>query len=75
MLFVGGTLPSTCSTPPPPFDDAVRSNDPTLAFGGHLHGASNIFASHTKQSKIIHHVSLTKNYHHDSVRWVNNYMF
>ncbi|XP_044020834.1 phosphatidylinositol 4-phosphate 5-kinase type-1 alpha-like isoform X17 [Aphidius gifuensis] len=63
----GGTLPSTCSTPPPPFDDAVRSNDPTLAFGGHLHGASSILTSHIKQSKIIHHVSLTKNYHHDSV--------
>ncbi|XP_011497151.1 PREDICTED: probable phosphatidylinositol phosphate kinase DDB_G0267588 [Ceratosolen solmsi marchali] len=29
----GGTLPSTCSTPPPPFDDAVRSNDQTLATG------------------------------------------
>ncbi|KYN29519.1 hypothetical protein ALC57_01069, partial [Trachymyrmex cornetzi] len=69
-LFVGGTLPSTCSTPPPPFDDAVRSNDQTLASGGHLQqgGAtpiltSNLFSTHSKQNKVVHHVTLTKTYH------------
>ncbi|TGZ53590.1 hypothetical protein DBV15_05156 [Temnothorax longispinosus] len=69
-LFVGGTLPSTCSTPPPPFDDAVRSNDQTLASGGHLQqgGATTILASslssaHSKQNKVVHHVTLTKTYH------------
>ncbi|XP_071554060.1 phosphatidylinositol 4-phosphate 5-kinase type-1 alpha isoform X9 [Temnothorax nylanderi] len=69
----GGTLPSTCSTPPPPFDDAVRSNDQTLASGGHLQqgGATTILASslssaHSKQNKVVHHVTLTKTYH-DSV--------
>ncbi|XP_071653790.1 phosphatidylinositol 4-phosphate 5-kinase type-1 alpha isoform X9 [Temnothorax longispinosus] len=66
----GGTLPSTCSTPPPPFDDAVRSNDQTLASGGHLQqgGATTILASslssaHSKQNKVVHHVTLTKTYH------------
>ncbi|XP_067211263.1 phosphatidylinositol 4-phosphate 5-kinase type-1 alpha isoform X11 [Linepithema humile] len=65
----GGTLPSTCSTPPPPFDDAVRSNDQTLASGGHLqHGGASILASslssaHSKQNKVVHHVTLTKTYH------------
>ncbi|XP_018354849.1 PREDICTED: phosphatidylinositol 4-phosphate 5-kinase type-1 beta-like isoform X2 [Trachymyrmex septentrionalis] len=66
----GGTLPSTCSTPPPPFDDAVRSNDQTLASGGHLQqgGAtpiltSNLFSTHSKQNKVVHHVTLTKTYH------------
>ncbi|XP_077262800.1 phosphatidylinositol 4-phosphate 5-kinase 59B isoform X8 [Temnothorax americanus] len=66
----GGTLPSTCSTPPPPFDDAVRSNDQTLASGGHLQqgGATTILASslssaHFKQNKVVHHVTLTKTYH------------
>ncbi|XP_011632228.1 phosphatidylinositol 4-phosphate 5-kinase type-1 alpha isoform X12 [Pogonomyrmex barbatus] len=70
----GGTLPSTCSTPPPPFDDAVRSNDQTLASGGHLQqgGATTILASslgsaHFKQNKVVHHVTLTKTYH-DTVR-------
>ncbi|XP_014468179.1 PREDICTED: phosphatidylinositol 4-phosphate 5-kinase type-1 alpha-like isoform X10 [Dinoponera quadriceps] len=70
----GGTLPSTCSTPPPPFDDAVRSNDQTLASGGHLQqgGATTILASsltsaHSKQNKVVHHVTLTKAYHHDTV--------
>ncbi|XP_024891115.1 phosphatidylinositol 4-phosphate 5-kinase type-1 alpha isoform X9 [Temnothorax curvispinosus] len=70
----GGTLPSTCSTPPPPFDDAVRSNDQTLASGGHLQqgGATTILASslssaHSKQNKVVHHVTLTKTYH-DTVR-------
>ncbi|XP_026674645.1 phosphatidylinositol 4-phosphate 5-kinase type-1 gamma isoform X4 [Ceratina calcarata] len=65
----GGTLPSTCSTPPPPFDDAVRSNDQTLASGGQLQqGATTILTSslssaHTKQNKVVHHVTLTKTYH------------
>ncbi|EFN84793.1 Phosphatidylinositol-4-phosphate 5-kinase type-1 alpha [Harpegnathos saltator] len=66
----GGTLPSTCSTPPPPFDDAVRSNDQTLASGGHLQqsGAANVLASslasaHSKQNKVVHHVTVTKMYH------------
>ncbi|XP_046471139.1 phosphatidylinositol 4-phosphate 5-kinase type-1 gamma isoform X3 [Neodiprion pinetum] len=66
----GGTLPSTCSTPPPPFDDAVTSNDATLASGGHHshHGTTTILtsslsSSHTKQNKIVHHVTLTKTYH------------
>ncbi|XP_025163887.1 phosphatidylinositol 4-phosphate 5-kinase type-1 alpha isoform X7 [Harpegnathos saltator] len=70
----GGTLPSTCSTPPPPFDDAVRSNDQTLASGGHLQqsGAANVLASslasaHSKQNKVVHHVTVTKMYH-DTVR-------
>ncbi|XP_012060462.1 PREDICTED: phosphatidylinositol 4-phosphate 5-kinase type-1 alpha [Atta cephalotes] len=70
----GGTLPSTCSTPPPPFDDAVHSNDQTLASGGHLQqsGAtpiltSNLFSTHSKQNKVVHHVTLTKTYH-DTVR-------
>ncbi|KAG5308295.1 PI51A kinase, partial [Acromyrmex insinuator] len=66
----GGTLPSTCSTPPPPFDDAVRSNDQTLASGGHLQQGSatpiltsNLFSTHSKQNKVVHHVTLTKTYH------------
>ncbi|XP_026829285.1 phosphatidylinositol 4-phosphate 5-kinase type-1 alpha isoform X12 [Ooceraea biroi] len=66
----GGTLPSTCSTPPPPFDDAVRSNDQTLASGGHLHQsgpttilASSLSSTHSKQNKVVHHVTLTKTYH------------
>ncbi|XP_072753041.1 phosphatidylinositol 4-phosphate 5-kinase type-1 sktl isoform X2 [Anoplolepis gracilipes] len=65
----GGTLPSTCSTPPPPFDDAVRSNDQTLASGGHLQQggatilASNLSSAHSKQNKVVHHVTLTKTYH------------
>ncbi|XP_032684819.1 phosphatidylinositol 4-phosphate 5-kinase type-1 alpha isoform X14 [Odontomachus brunneus] len=70
----GGTLPSTCSTPPPPFDDAVRSNDQTLASGGHLqHGgaaailASSLTSAHSKQNRVVHHVTLTKTYH-DTVR-------
>ncbi|XP_018403667.1 PREDICTED: phosphatidylinositol 4-phosphate 5-kinase type-1 alpha-like isoform X5 [Cyphomyrmex costatus] len=70
----GGTLPSTCSTPPPPFDDAVRSNDQTLASGGHLQQGSatpiltsNLFSTHSKQNKVVHHVTLTKTYH-DTVR-------
>ncbi|XP_066581109.1 phosphatidylinositol 4-phosphate 5-kinase type-1 alpha-like isoform X11 [Prorops nasuta] len=70
----GGTLPSTCSTPPPPFDDAVRSNDQTLASGGHLQqtGTPTILTSsmaspHSKQNKVVHHVTLTKPYHHDAV--------
>ncbi|XP_029167020.1 phosphatidylinositol 4-phosphate 5-kinase type-1 alpha-like isoform X3 [Nylanderia fulva] len=68
----GGTLPSTCSTPPPPFDDAVRSNDQTLASGGHLQQgatilASNLSSAHSKQNKVVHHVTLTKTYH-DTVR-------
>ncbi|KAG7201623.1 hypothetical protein KM043_004362 [Ampulex compressa] len=65
-----GTLPSTCSTPPPPFDDAVRSNDQTLASGGHLQqGAaptiltSSLSSAHHKQNKVVHHVTLTKTYH------------
>ncbi|XP_020286574.1 phosphatidylinositol 4-phosphate 5-kinase type-1 alpha-like isoform X6 [Pseudomyrmex gracilis] len=64
----GGTLPSTCSTPPPPFDDAVRSNDQTLASGGHLQQPGTILSSsgHAKQNKVVHHVTLTKTYH-DSV--------
>ncbi|KAK0159247.1 hypothetical protein PV328_010149 [Microctonus aethiopoides] len=66
----GGTLPSTCSTPPPAFDDAVRSNDQTLASGGHLQITtntltSNIGSNYIKSSK-VHHVTLTKTYH-DSV--------
>ncbi|XP_076476396.1 phosphatidylinositol 4-phosphate 5-kinase 59B isoform X8 [Bombus vancouverensis nearcticus] len=66
----GGTLPSTCSTPPPPFDDAVRSNDQTLASGGQLQqGApttiltSSLSSAHSKQNKVVHHVTLTKTYH------------
>lgn len=65
----GGTLPSTCSTPPPPFDDAVRSNDQTLASGGQLQqGATTILTSslssaQSKQNKVVHHVTLTKTYH------------
>ncbi|KAK2580656.1 hypothetical protein KPH14_007761 [Odynerus spinipes] len=66
----GGTLPSTCSTPPPPFDDAVRSNDQTLASGGHLQQAvtttiltSSLSSAHSKQNKVVHHVTLTKTYH------------
>ncbi|XP_043791098.1 phosphatidylinositol 4-phosphate 5-kinase type-1 beta-like isoform X11 [Apis laboriosa] len=66
----GGTLPSTCSTPPPPFDDAVRSNDQTLASGGQLqHGApttmlaSSLSTAQSKQNKVVHHVTLTKTYH------------
>ncbi|XP_076391327.1 phosphatidylinositol 4-phosphate 5-kinase 59B isoform X13 [Megachile rotundata] len=66
----GGTLPSTCSTPPPPFDDAVRSNDQTLASGGQLqHGAtttiltSSLSSAQSKQNKVVHHVTLTKTYH------------
>ncbi|XP_033209414.1 phosphatidylinositol 4-phosphate 5-kinase type-1 alpha-like isoform X8 [Belonocnema kinseyi] len=70
----GGTLPSTCSTPPPPFDDAVHSNDQTLASGGHLHhvqectpGASiltsSLSSSHSRQNKVVHHVTLSKTYH------------
>lgn len=76
-LFVGGTLPSTCSTPPPPFDDAVRSNDQTLASGGQLQQgapttmlASSLSTAQSKQNKVVHHVTLTKTYH-DAVRWVN----
>ncbi|XP_011056425.1 PREDICTED: uncharacterized protein LOC105147238 [Acromyrmex echinatior] len=68
--FTCGTLPSTCSTPPPPFDDAVRSNDQTLASGGHLQQGSatpiltsNLFSTHSKQNKVVHHVTLTKTYH------------
>ncbi|XP_076245921.1 phosphatidylinositol 4-phosphate 5-kinase 59B isoform X13 [Calliopsis andreniformis] len=56
----GGTFPSTCSTPPPPFDDAVRSNDQTLASGGHLQqGAtttilmSNLSSAHSKHNKVV----------------------
>ncbi|XP_012525828.2 phosphatidylinositol 4-phosphate 5-kinase type-1 alpha isoform X13 [Monomorium pharaonis] len=70
----GGTLPSTCSTPPPPFDDAVRSNDQTLASGGHLQQgagttilASSLASAHPKPNKVVHHVTLTKTYH-DTVR-------
>ncbi|XP_076548914.1 phosphatidylinositol 4-phosphate 5-kinase 59B isoform X9 [Osmia lignaria lignaria] len=66
----GGTLPSTCSTPPPPFDDAVRSNDQTLASGGHpQHGAtatvltSSLSTPQSKQNRVPHHVTLTKTYH------------
>ncbi|CAK9800165.1 Phosphatidylinositol 4-phosphate 5-kinase type-1 alpha [Anthophora plagiata] len=66
----GGTLPSTCSTPPPPFDDAVRSNDQTLASGGQLQqGApttiltSSLSSAQSKQNKVVHHVTLTKTYH------------
>ncbi|XP_034946774.1 phosphatidylinositol 4-phosphate 5-kinase type-1 alpha isoform X6 [Chelonus insularis] len=62
----GGTLPSTCSTPPPPFDDAVRSNDQTLASGVHFQNtttsASNSSSSYVKQSK-AYQISLTKTYH------------
>ncbi|KAL6427211.1 hypothetical protein ACFW04_008669 [Cataglyphis niger] len=69
----GGTLPSTCSTPPPPFDDAVRSNDQTLASGGHLQQggatiiASSVSTAQSKHNKVVHHVTLTKTYH-DTVR-------
>ncbi|EFN72214.1 hypothetical protein EAG_15224 [Camponotus floridanus] len=69
MSYRRGTLPSTCSTPPPPFDDAVRSNDQTLASGGHLQQggatilASSLSSAHTKQNKVVHHVTLTKTYH------------
>ncbi|XP_063977406.1 phosphatidylinositol 4-phosphate 5-kinase type-1 alpha-like isoform X18 [Diachasmimorpha longicaudata] len=59
----GGTLPSTCSTPPPPFDDAVRSNDQTLASGGHLQTT----VTHSKQNKTVHHVTLSTKTYHDSV--------
>ncbi|XP_017799378.1 PREDICTED: phosphatidylinositol 4-phosphate 5-kinase type-1 alpha-like isoform X2 [Habropoda laboriosa] len=66
----GGTLPSTCSTPPPPFDDAVRSNDQTLASGGQLQqGApttiltSSLSSAQSKHNKVVHHVTLTKTYH------------
>ncbi|XP_061941641.1 phosphatidylinositol 4-phosphate 5-kinase type-1 alpha isoform X17 [Apis cerana] len=66
----GGTLPSTCSTPPPPFDDAVRSNDQTLASGGQLQQgapttmlASSLSTAQSKQNKVVHHVTLTKTYH------------
>ncbi|XP_048506256.1 phosphatidylinositol 4-phosphate 5-kinase type-1 alpha-like isoform X7 [Athalia rosae] len=66
----GGTLSSTCSTPPPPFDDAVTSNDTTLASGGHHihHGTTTILTSslsstHSRQNKVVHHVTLTKTYH------------
>ncbi|KAK1127478.1 hypothetical protein K0M31_004014 [Melipona bicolor] len=66
----GGTLPSTCSTPPPPFDDAVRSNDQTLASGGQLQQcapttilASSLSSAQSKQNKVVHHVTLTKTYH------------
>ncbi|XP_043503776.1 phosphatidylinositol 4-phosphate 5-kinase type-1 alpha-like isoform X11 [Polistes fuscatus] len=69
----GGTLPSTCSTPPPPFDDAVRSNDQTLASGGHLQQAvttsiltSSLSSAHSKHNKVVHHVTLTKS-NHDAV--------
>ncbi|XP_015610213.1 phosphatidylinositol 4-phosphate 5-kinase type-1 alpha isoform X10 [Cephus cinctus] len=69
----GGTLPSTCSTPPPPFDDAVRSNDQTLASGGHHphQGAtpiltSSLSSSHSKQNRVVHHVTLAK-VNHDTV--------
>ncbi|XP_043283770.1 phosphatidylinositol 4-phosphate 5-kinase type-1 alpha-like isoform X16 [Venturia canescens] len=64
----GGTLPSTCSTPPPPFDDAVRSNDQTLATGGgHHQGTTSILSTgQSKHNRVVHHVTLTKNYH-DSV--------
>ncbi|XP_014236796.1 phosphatidylinositol 4-phosphate 5-kinase type-1 alpha-like isoform X9 [Trichogramma pretiosum] len=74
----GGTLPSTCSTPPPPFDDAVRSNDQTLASGGHYphhqhHGptspsilTSSLAGSHVGRNKVVHHVTMAKTYH-DSV--------
>ncbi|KOC68367.1 Phosphatidylinositol 4-phosphate 5-kinase type-1 alpha [Habropoda laboriosa] len=65
-----GTLPSTCSTPPPPFDDAVRSNDQTLASGGQLQqGApttiltSSLSSAQSKHNKVVHHVTLTKTYH------------
>ncbi|KAI4478776.1 hypothetical protein M0804_011522 [Polistes exclamans] len=68
-----GTLPSTCSTPPPPFDDAVRSNDQTLASGGHLQQAvttsiltSSLSSAHSKHNKVVHHVTLTKS-NHDAV--------
>ncbi|XP_076178268.1 phosphatidylinositol 4-phosphate 5-kinase 59B isoform X14 [Ptiloglossa arizonensis] len=66
----GGTLPSTCSTPPPPFDDAVRSNDQTLASGGQLQQGtpttiltSSLSSAQSKQNKVVHHVTLTKTYH------------
>ncbi|XP_015182430.1 PREDICTED: phosphatidylinositol 4-phosphate 5-kinase type-1 beta isoform X19 [Polistes dominula] len=69
----GGTLPSTCSTPPPPFDDVVRSNDQTLASGGHLQQAvttsiltSSLSSAHSKHNKVVHHVTLTKS-NHDAV--------
>ncbi|XP_011308173.1 phosphatidylinositol 4-phosphate 5-kinase type-1 alpha isoform X8 [Fopius arisanus] len=59
----GGTLPSTCSTPPPPFDDAMRSNDQTLASGGHLQTT----VAHAKQNRTVHHVTLSTKTYHDSV--------
>ncbi|XP_074106408.1 phosphatidylinositol 4-phosphate 5-kinase 59B isoform X4 [Cotesia typhae] len=64
----GGTFPSTCSTPPPPFEDAVSSSDPTLALGSNCPSTvtsltSNFGSSSIKQSK-IHQISKT---YHDSV--------
>ncbi|XP_076669573.1 phosphatidylinositol 4-phosphate 5-kinase 59B isoform X12 [Andrena cerasifolii] len=66
----GGTLPSTCSTPPPSFDDAVRSNDQTLASGGQLQQAatttiltSSLSSAQSKQNRVVHHVTLSKTYH------------
>ncbi|KAH0563646.1 hypothetical protein KQX54_003689 [Cotesia glomerata] len=63
-----GTFPSTCSTPPPPFEDAVSSSDPTLALGSNCPSTvtsltSNFGSSSIKQSK-IHQISKT---YHDSV--------
>ncbi|XP_074106415.1 phosphatidylinositol 4-phosphate 5-kinase 59B isoform X10 [Cotesia typhae] len=65
---LGGTFPSTCSTPPPPFEDAVSSSDPTLALGSNCPSTvtsltSNFGSSSIKQSK-IHQISKT---YHDSV--------
>ncbi|XP_053594596.1 phosphatidylinositol 4-phosphate 5-kinase type-1 alpha isoform X4 [Microplitis demolitor] len=64
----GGTFPSTCSTPPPPFDDAVSSSDPTLALGGNAPSTVTSTASHCGSSNIkqckIHQISKT---YHDSV--------
>ncbi|XP_074106419.1 phosphatidylinositol 4-phosphate 5-kinase 59B isoform X14 [Cotesia typhae] len=66
--ITGGTFPSTCSTPPPPFEDAVSSSDPTLALGSNCPSTvtsltSNFGSSSIKQSK-IHQISKT---YHDSV--------
>ncbi|XP_053594594.1 phosphatidylinositol 4-phosphate 5-kinase type-1 alpha isoform X2 [Microplitis demolitor] len=65
---LGGTFPSTCSTPPPPFDDAVSSSDPTLALGGNAPSTVTSTASHCGSSNIkqckIHQISKT---YHDSV--------